>query len=347
MSEHAKNSRIGSLLERYKQWYLRQSKLVRIVVIPLLIGLYVLYFKFSEKLTGFSDYIGFIFVASLLIIGAYNQLIDADEEEEKSEIIESLDGEIDFLNSKLLREQKLVESLLTLNEMFSETVLEKSKTWTSSIEVKSRQSREEAIAYVKKYNSKKENIDRLVQSMYRYFDAFANKSLDQSYRVVYFTPTEDGSRLSVYSWGNRKHEKPRGTIVNTEAFGVEGRSLASYIWAQSDKRFELIDDVESYVSQHGDKGIFCYISNSEKSTIQSIACFRVEDGATNACLGVLSIDTNVPGGLGELFQPDDPQSHFTKVQQSAICERVLRSFACRIVFEDRFDRMKTALNGDS
>lgn len=341
-------TRIGKKLENYKTLYLAQPKLVRIFALPALTAVTVFLFENGASVTT-SNKTMVLSVCALLVWNAYNQFLEAITYEREVAKREELQDELrssKTVNGELL---SLVEKNARLNDVFTELVSRKSEMWLDSVSEFERHGQKAAKEYIRRTNSLKQNIDRIVSSIRLYFDNYSDSTRNQSYRVTCFRPSKDGTRLELISWDNNKHECPKSSTSGSSAFDRGGQSLASFMWSRCKKQFFIIDDVPTYVKRHGTAAVFSYIDEAEIEKIRSIACYRVEDGISRACIGIICVDTNVIGGLGEILlsgsgtSHGDAQDSLTADVREAMCERILESFACRIVFETRFALMKETL----
>ena len=341
-------TRVGSWLESYKTLLLAQPKLIRVFALPAITSVTVFLFENGENVTT-SNRPMVLSVCALLIWNAYNQFLEAISHEREVAEREELLAELrsaDAVNDELY---SLVEKNARLNDVFTELVSRKSEMWLDSVSVFERQGQQAAKEYIRETNSLKKNIDRIISTIRLYFDNYSDSTRNQSYRVTFFRPNNDHSRLELVSWDNNKHECPKSSTSGSSAFERGGPSLASFMWTRCKKQFFIIDDVPTYVKQHGTASVFSYIDEGESEKIRSIACYRVEDGISRACIGIVCVDTNVIGGLGEILLSGSETNHegvqdsLTADVKEAMCERILESFACRIVFETRFALMKETL----
>ncbi len=313
----------GKALQGYKVWYLDQPKLIRVAVLPAIVamvggGLQIFPISDSVKIVG-----GLIFLL-LLAWAAYNQLIEADELDDSRELAASFEYDSVFWQDKY-------RSASRLNRLFSELVQHKSEMWLAAMKELEDHGIEKARAFVRKKNALPENVTRIVAVIHKAFMEYVDTSMHEEIRVAYLGPSEDASRLELKSWCNSATQTPKGLSKSPESFAKGGNTLAVFVWQKSEEPIYFIDDVEAYCNKHqDDSGVFSYLNNGQRSTIRSIFCYRITDGLSGQCLGVLSIDSNVKG----VFDG--------RISES-ICRDIVSSAAARIIFETRFSLMKNAL----
>lgn len=313
----------GSFLEKYKIWYLDQPKLLRIVLLPAFVAIIGNALQLLSIDQQWKNY-GMLFLGAMLVIVAYNQLIEADTLEEYRDLADEMELEALFW-------KKMYGDATFLNKLYSELVLRKSEMWREATLIASQKDRAAAIAYVREENSLKANINRIITLVHKAFERHMDVTAKEEVRVAYFVPSEDDSRLVLKSWCNSQFRVPHSITKNADAFAKNGKSLASFVWTRSgQEQFFCIDDVEKYVYDHKDTGVFLYLSNGQASTIRSIFCFRIVDGLSGNCLGVIAVDCNTKdifsGRIGEDVAID-----------------IVNSAGNRIVYETRFSAMKGTL----
>ena len=141
----------GSFLEKYKIWYLEQPKLLRIALLPAFVAilanaLQLLSIEQQWKTTGLW------FLGILLVVVAYNQLIEADTLEEYRDKADEM--ELDALFWK-----KMYGDATFLNKLYSELVLRKSEMWRDATSIAVQEDAEKAKTYIRKENSLGANIN--------------------------------------------------------------------------------------------------------------------------------------------------------------------------------------------
>lgn len=320
----------GQALHGYKLWYLEQPKVIRVAALPgfiAILGAVLQIFPLADSI----KIAGGAFFVLLLALAAYNQLIEADESDDYRERIAELEDES---NNWRVESDFWLEkycSASRLNKGFSELVLLKSKMWLDAIHELEEHGLDFARQFVRKKNALPENIQRIVTFIHKAFKEFVDPAMDEEIRVAYLGPNENGDRLELKSWCNSDAQLPKGIAKNADRFGRDSDTLASFVWAKSDEPIYFIDDVETYCEIHKDNtGVFSYLHNGQRSTIKSIFCYRIVDGMSGQCLGVLSIDSNVKGVFeGRISE--------------GICRSIVTSAATRIIFEARFSVMESAL----
>lgn len=327
----------GSFLEQYKQWYSSLPRIFRVIALPLTIAVLG---AVLQVLPGLSDSFklwGLILLCFLLLIGAYNQFIEMGTQDELeleienlNSIIESKDGTIDELEALQDFWDRRIEDFAQLDRIFSELVLFKSEMWMEAITIANNESLEAGKKFIRTQNSIKKNLNRITASMYRFFDRYSIASINRHFRVSYFTPSQDGERLELTSWSSFQQVAPRSSSICSSAFSKGGASLAAFVWTRSDSPFAFIHNTEEYLNKHTYSSVFNPLNGTGASHIGSIACYRVEDNLTSACLGVLCVDCTAPDVFEEEIGED-------------VCKQIISSFATRIVFENRFSAMKTSL----
>lgn len=313
----------GSMLESYKIWYFDQPKLFRIALLPAFVAILANVLQLVQIEQPWKGIGTFVLVVMLLLV-AYNQLIEADTLEEYKEKLQEQENEVGFW-------KKMYGDTSFLNKLYSELVLKKSEMWREATESANGKGLDVARKYVRDANSLKSNIDRIIALVYKAFERHMDVVEKNDVRVAYFVPSEDGSRLVLKSWCNGQLKAPHSVTNHKEGFLRTSRTLAVFVWTRSgQEQFSFIDDVPKYVAEHGDTGIFVYLSNGQASTIQSIFCYRIIDGLTGNCLGVISVDCNKKNMfLGKITED--------------VSKDVLVSAGNRIIFETRFSVMKEAL----
>lgn len=313
----------GRLLEKYKIWYLHQPKLFRIVLLPALVLVIANALQLLPINQQWKTY-GLFLLAVLLFIVAYNQLIEADGLEENKDRADEMDRVARFW-------KRMYGNATFLNKLYSELVLRKSEMWHEATLIASQKDLDAAIVYIREANSLKANINRIISLVYKAFERHMDVTAKQEVRVAYFVPSEDNSRLVLKSWRNSQFRIPQSIGTNPDAFTRNGKSLASFVWTRSGQdQFFYIDDVEKYVHDHKDAGVFLYLSNGQDSAIRSISCFRIVDGLSGNCLGVIAVDCNT-------------KDIFSGVVGEKVVIDILSSAGNRIVYETRFSAMKATL----
>lgn len=257
----------GSFLENYKQLYVSQPKIVRIVVLPTFIAVLGAALQILPNLSDTIKIAGGVFLFFLLGLGSYHQLIEVDLHKE-------LEDEINALKDSLMRTEeseafwaKRVEDFAQLDNIFSELVLYKSKMWLETLHVAHSVSCSAAKDFIRSKNSLQENIDRIVAALYRFLDRYSVAAEGLHFRVAYFTPSPDQSRLQLTSWAAFQQIIPKISRSNLHAFEKGGASLASYVWTRDDSQFAFIHNINEYLDQNRASSIFSRMSGDRKSVV--------------------------------------------------------------------------------
>jgi len=304
-----------------------------------------------QVLPGLSDAFklwGGIGFCSLLGVGGYNQFIEMGAQDELTTEIDNLesiieckdqhlldvskekDVQIEELSARVDFWERKVEDFAQLDKFFSELVLYKSQMWMEAAQIAKNQSVSAGVEFIRTKNALKVNVDRIIVSLYRYFDRYSVAAIDRHFRVAYFVPNSTNDKLTLMSWSTYQQVSPKASSWQSPAFARGGASLASYIWTRSEDVFKFVHDTNEYLKQNNNSGVFSALNGNGCSHIGSIVCYRVEDSWSGAFLGVLSVDCNYPGVFdGEIGED--------------VCRAAISSFAQRIVFENRFSSMKDAL----
>lgn len=309
-------SESGRKLEGYKNTYLRQPKVIRIGFQILVSGLAVGVGLWPDS---FGEYKLAVTLATVLLVmvAAYNQYLEAFTTER---LQHDLRREVEQSNYW----KKIASRYSVLNSAFSELVSLKSDMWIETMKIANSSGREDAVRSVRARNNLPANLERLVQTADFFFQRSLPNDIDPTIRVAYFSSKTDDV-LELENWVNRQNIKPKTCrILRNEP------SFATYVWTRQSNEPVIIDDVQTYMDNHQRDGAFRYFHDEQHSSIRSILCFRVEDHETRLCLGVVSVDSNVPG----LFE--------TTIGTS-LCRSFAAAFSTRIVFETRFALMKSEL----
>lgn len=313
----------GNFLENYKNWYFDQPKLFRIALLPASVAILANVLQLVQIEQPWKG-AGTVVLVLMLLIVAYNQLIEADT-------LEEYKGKLRDLESDVGVWKKMYGDTSFLNKLYSELVLKKSEMWREASESANLQGVGIARKFVRDANSLKSNIDRIIALVYKAFERHMDVVEKDEVRVAYFVPSEDGSRLTLKGWCNGQFKAPHSVTNHSDGFLKNSRTLAVFVWTRSgQEQFTFIDDVTKYVEEHGDTGVFVYLSNGQASAIRSIFCYRIVDGLSGNCLGVISVDCN----RKNMFQG--------KITED-ICRDIVISAGNRIIFETRFSVMKEAL----
>ncbi|WP_428827717.1 hypothetical protein ACLIKD_06915 [Azonexus sp. IMCC34842] len=313
----------GGFLEKYKIWYLDLPKLIRIALLPAFVAILANVLQLVSIEQPWKG-IGTVILVLMLLVVAYNQLIEADTLEEYKELSNEKEDEIWFW-------RKMYGDTSFLNKLYSELVLRKSEMWRDATERAAQDGVEVAKKFVRDANSLKANIDRIIALVYKAFERHMDVVKKEEVRVAYFVPSEDSSRLVLKSWCNGEFRSPHSITNHVDGFLRGGRTLAVFVWTRlGQDQFFFIDDVPKYVAEHGDTGVFVYLSNGQASTVKSIFCYRIIDGLNGNCLGVISVDSNT-------------EDMFVGKITEDVSKDILVSAGNRIIYETRFSVMKDSL----
>lgn len=327
----------GSLLENYKQWYSSQPKLLRVAILPGVVAILGAVLQVLPDISNSVRLWGGLLLCLLLAVSAYNQFIDTGIQDELHNEIKRLASSISFKDGEIQELEELqdfwdrrIEDYVQLDNIYSELVLFKSKMWLEAIAISKDDSLSAGRGFIRKKNTLKENVDRIIASMYKFFDRYSRAAANRHFRVAYFTPNADNSCLELASWSSFHQTAPKINGNCRTAFEKGGASLAAFVWTRSTSPFAFIHDTYEYLSNNPESSVFARLNGSDASHIGAIVAYRIEDGLTNACLGVLCIDCNQPNVFEDEIGEDT-------------CRQIISSFATRIVFENRFSSMKSCL----
>lgn len=313
-------SQSGKALSNYRQWFLAQPKLVRVAIIPFMLAGITNYFQFFPIEDSHIRW-GIVTVVVLLCAWtAYNQFIETSTwEAAKAEADKAREGEKFW--------QEMTDDSMHLGNLFSELVLKKSEMWLSATDMVSGSSGQPTAArdYVRSQNNLKSNLDRLITHViYGAFQRFTTARNGEAVRVAYFVPDADNKNLEIKNLFNSQHAMPRNRAIS------RGQGFASYVWTRASDEPCFIHDVRTHMAAANGNSHFEYFHDSEKESIRAIFGFRVVDGSTNACLGVVCVDSNVP----KIFEDEIGE---------ATCKHIANAARARIIYETRFSLMKDSL----
>lgn len=307
---------IGAVLDWYKETMMAQPKAVRAAFFPFVFAAVSIIFQIYPPSSANEKVLYTVILCGLALITIYNQYLEiATFEKCKIETAEAI-LEKDYWAD-------MTNDAMRLGNLFSEMVEMKSELWVEATKM-AEQDPKRAINYVRTSNNLHAHLNRLITHVvYGALQRFTNARNHDSIRVAYFVPTQDNSALQVTSI-NSQRAMPRKRSI------AMGEGVASYVWQRPSDEPYFIHDVRKHVDELADNSHFVYFHEGQKETIRSLFAFRVSDGATNACLGVVCIDSNVPN----IF--------FEQVSE-ATCKHIAKAARARIVYETRFSLMKEAL----
>lgn len=305
---------LGRILENYKNWYLSWPKLVRIALLPGFISILGAWLQIFPVEAEAKWWWG-LTLLFLLGVAAYNQLIEADEREECARQLGELSTKAD-----LWRQRYADASILA--KCFSTLVLDKSEMWLKAVNTAKAESVDAGRAYIRKENGLQINIDRIIVLIYQAFKHHTDAAAHEAIRVAFLVPDEKKERLALLSWCNQDYVTPHSMTDHPDAFSARGNSLASFVWMRtSQENFYFLDDVPKYCNAtKPEEGVFTYLNNGQASSIKSIFCYRVVDGLSRNCLGVICVHSNALNMFQGRISED-------------VCRDVVSSAASRIIYE--------------
>lgn len=296
----------GDLLEKYKQWFLKQPKLLQVAILPCFIG--VLTILLTVNLFGGWVNIPFLLVSiALLAWHSYNNYLLAISIASIDEIIIKRD----WWKNKFI-------GIAHLNNTLKELVQDKSELYIKTVLI-AEDEKAEAIKHIRSQNAFKTNVQRIISSMYKVFLRFADTAVGQQFRIAFLVPTENRQCLTCRSWDNPNRTQPKSLGKDPTCFTKDGKTLAGYIWRR-DQPYKIIDNTEEHVATEGEDRIFDFLHDEQRHHIKSILCYNVREPQDNKSLGIICIDSNV----NNVFEAN-----------KIFFLEVLDSFAKRIVFEAR------------
>lgn len=312
-------SSAGRILEGYKQWYLRQPKSLRIVVLPTVIALAIFVIE-QQTIAGWA----YLVPAFLLGLNQYHSLIEADERDALTAELSSASKKRDFWRGK-------AEKMIYLNSVFSRLVEKKSRLYLETIDIVNENGFESGRAHVRQKASLGHNLQRITDEILNVFERLRPIGSSQKFRVTYLVPTRDDAgdrRLVAKVWSNNENAPPSSVSnVNNDHFLYGDGTFAGNLWAQEGSDFRVIEDVQSYIDGQG--GSFVYTHQPQRMYLRAILGQKVIDPAAKQCLGIICVDTDYPNS----FDDND-----------GFLQATMESFAKRIVFETRVSSMKKLMN---
>lgn len=311
----------GRILEWYKNWYLDQSKLLRIAALPALAAIIVFFVQFVPS-TPTSLLVG---AGLCIFVNAYNQYL------------ESLLGlQLDSVIGEREDWKKRTEGLTYLNTVLRNLVDSKSRSFIQAAAY-AKENQNTAVDYIRAEGTYKKALDRIMALLHQVFEKYGDAQKQQKFRITFLVPNlvpnAEATHLIAKSWYNPEASPPQSVSTVTDYFRKGNcATLASYMWTRDGDLTVLIDDIPSHIKLNSGNAVFNYTHAGQPTYLKAIICHKVVDQSSHTCLGIICVDTNIVGT-------------FESFKESYVI--ALEAFAIRIIYETRCAFMKTALPRES